>query len=403
MRILTVFLALNLLFSVALMVFGLESTGVPSCESSFDGGWFEGSSDSTITEKWEWKNLGAMYPSLGKSDEEVDPASIFGKVTTSQGTEGEGVVGLRVQGNVSGPGFAMKIGPGFEIRSITLLNVLPRILGTTTSKSVKSKQSTSTVGAYTLNGSGSVVAVSGGGGLSVLDTGFQTSGTVTFSFSPTAATKVLNVTVDKDLPKAYECGHQGCEAALPSKDYHLVTCGADIINHHGGIGHCREKYYICQGSCLLAGSHVSGSGGGSGTSPSEPTDNTPNCQDCTSHCSSPCSCTNSGTCNGTVVDDTPNCSGCTSHCSSPCSCSDSGTCNGTVAAPTPPPPPTPPPELKECSEGHLYNPNNASEKEAHTLPKTCKRSGCNVSMKDCQNLGGGGCFSGGKEYKYHWL
>ena len=37
----------------------------------------------------------------------------------------------------------------------------------------------------------------------------------------------------------------------------------------------------------------------SGSTP--PPDNTPNCQDCTSHCSSPCSCTNSGTCNGTVA------------------------------------------------------------------------------------------------------
>lgn len=44
------------------------------------------------------------------------------------------------------------------------------------------------------------------------------------------------------------------------------------------------------------------SGGGSTPPlPDPPTDNTPNCQDCTSHCSSPCSCTNSGTCNGTVT------------------------------------------------------------------------------------------------------
>ena len=43
------------------------------------------------------------------------------------------------------------------------------------------------------------------------------------------------------------------------------------------------------------------SGGGSTPPPPTPTDNTPNCQDCTSHCSSPCSCTNSGTCNGTVT------------------------------------------------------------------------------------------------------
>lgn len=87
------------------------------------------------------------------------------------------------------------------------------------------------------------------------------------------------------------------------------------------------------------------------TPPPPPTDNTPNCPDCTSHCSSPCNCTNSGTCNGTVVDNTPNCSGCTSHCSSPCSCS-SGTCNGTVS---PPPPPPPPPTPRTCSTERIWS------------------------------------------------
>ena len=72
--------------------------------------------------------------------------------------------------------------------------------------------------------------------------------------------------------------------------------------------------------------YVSPSGG---VSQYPPTDDTPNCPDCTSHCSSPCSCSTSGTCSGTVVDNTPSCSGCTSHCSSPCSCG-SGTCNGTM-------------------------------------------------------------------------
>ena len=36
------------------------------------------------------------------------------------------------------------------------------------------------------------------------------------------------------------------------------------------------------------------------------------------------------------TDDTPDCPDCTSHCSSPCSCSNSGTCNGSVASPPPP-------------------------------------------------------------------
>ena len=202
------------------------------------------------------------------------------------------------------------------------------------------------------------------------------------------------------------CPNCSADIGMSHFNKHKAASCSASITQGGQTVYCRvSNFWTCENpkhTCSFpnppSGGGTPPSGGG-GNPP--PTDDTPNCQDCTSDCSSPCSCTNSGTCGGTVVDNTPNCSGCTSHCSSPCSCSDSGTCNGSVAAP--PPTPTPPPELKECSEGHLYNPNNASEKEAHTLPKTCKRSGCNVSMKDCQNLGGGGCFSGGKEYKYHWL
>jgi len=124
---------------------------------------------------------------------------------------------------------------------------------------------------------------------------------------------------------------------------HYVKCEKKVYDFWNPNATCGEEYYTCQYStCPKSNTHWSGS------TPPQPTDNTPNCQDCTSHCSSPCSCTNSGTCNGTVVDNTPNCSGCTSHCSSPCSCSDSGTCNGTVAAPPPPPPEPEPPTLVAC-------------------------------------------------------
>ena len=94
--------------------------------------------------------------------------------------------------------------------------------------------------------------------------------------------------------------------------------------------------YNYSDSSIYQSSHTVSVSGSSSVS----SDETPNCQDCTSHCSSPCSCTNSGTCNGTVTDNTPNCSDCTSHCSSPCSCSNSGTCNGTVSTPSPPSTPT---------------------------------------------------------------
>ena len=129
------------------------------------------------------------------------------------------------------------------------------------------------------------------------------------------------------------------------------------------------------------------------------TDETPNCQDCTSHCSSPCSCTNSGTCNGTVVDETPNCQDCTSHCSSPCSCTNSGTCNGTVS--TPPSGSTPPEDddgdsgdsgdsssnMITCSanSSHSYPANHPNVGYLNDLhrSRTCRFSGCGNSWHAC--------------------
>lgn len=201
-------------------------------------------------------------------------------------------------------------------------------------------------------------------------------------------------------------------------------------------------------------------GGGSGSTP--PTDNTPNCSDCTSHCSSPCSCSTSGTCNGTVTDNTPNCPDCTSHCSSPCSCSTSGTCNGTVSyhacgehetsvsgdhslqascsstdsngnyctvtsfyacdghSHTYPAPPPSTPTTVACGGASYTGCSGASSRTEHRVPScgncgnsywtcsqwasrhtisyTCQRTGCGASLTRCQN-GPGRCVNGG----YHWL
>ena len=62
---------------------------------------------------------------------------------------------------------------------------------------------------------------------------------------------------------------------------------------------------ICSyGSYYKCSPHTHDYGSSSGSNPTgsnPPSDGTPNCPDCTSHCSSPCSCTNSGTCGGSVV------------------------------------------------------------------------------------------------------
>ena len=240
--------------------------------------------------------------------------------------------------------------------------------------------SKTSTGNFTLKGKSIYVSTTSKSKMTISAGAFSFENEDTSSSIKTYSPMTDNYSFSINYNEKYKCNW--CSKVLP-KDT-TEPCGSSTSGH----------------SFQQGDNNNNGSNPPSGSTPPPTTDDTPNCQDCTSHCSSPCSCTNSGTCNGTVVDNTPNCQDCTSHCSSPCSCSDSGTCNGTVAVP--PPTPTPPPPTR-CSEGHLYNPNNASETEAHTVSKPCKRSGCNVSMKDCQNLGGGGCFSGGKEYKYHWL
>ena len=372
MKTFAAFFAMMLVLLTA-PVFAFESTGEASCYGNFSGSWFWQRSDSTITEKWEWKNLGSMYPTLGRSGD-VDPGKVFGRVTTSQSTFGRGNVGVSADGSVSGPEYSLELGFEFKIRSVG------GITGTwdSTQKSTTGSKSTTTAGSYTMSGTGEVIGVSGAGGITVEGTGFKGHGAISFSSSPPFQDPgTLSVTIEKDLPKAYECSHSSCEAALPSRDYHLVTCGKNIVNHHGSIGTCKEKYYICQNDCINTHVPPSGSGSGSRSStPSTPTDNTPNCQDCTSHCSSPCSCTNSGTCNGTVVDSTPNCSGCTSHCSSPCSCLNSGTCNGTVT--TPPSGGSTPPEDDDSSSDD----SGGSDTGSSGKVLTCSRPACGNTWQE---------------------
>ena len=109
-----------------------------------------------------------------------------------------------------------------------------------------------------------------------------------------------------DYNEKYKC--DWCSKVLP-KDT-TEPCGTSTSGH----------------SFQQGDNNNNGSTPPSGSTPptgSTPPDNTPNCSDCTSHCSSPCSCSTSGTCNGTVVDNTPDCSDCTDGCSS---CPSGGSC-----------------------------------------------------------------------------
>ncbi len=98
-------------------------------------------------------------------------------------------------------------------------------------------------------------------------------------------------------------------------------------------------------------------------------DNTPNCPDCTSDCSSPCSCTNSGTCGGTVTDNTPDCSYCTDGCSS-CPSSD------------------PPPSTPSTPPSTPSTPTTVS----------CGRSGCTDTVSSSNEHRVGPCSACGASY-----
>ena len=233
------------------------------------------------------------------------------------------------------------------------------------------------------------------------------------------------------------CPNAGCQEGgsywncygVPSSHALLATCS-----------NCNAtNVYACSG-------HPDDCTSGSSSS----SDLTPNCPDCTSHCSSPCSCTNSGTCNGTVSyhacgDHETSVSGshsygtytCGSHSGYACqesndhktyisSCtstnSDGNTCNNSSA-------------YYECSQhSHTYPPSlvacggasytgcsGASSRTEHhvescssgcgngywtcsptavynhEMPFTCRR--CGTSFTRCSN---GTCTSDGNTYTYHW-
>ena len=126
---------------------------------------------------------------------------------------------------------------------------------------------------------------------------------------------------------------------------------------------------------------------------------------------------------GSSTDNTPNCPDCTSHCSSPCSFSNSGTCNGSIYTPPTPPAPTPPPPTTVACGGAAWTGCTASVSSRtehhvpscthcgssywtcsqwayrHTTENTCRRPGCGVTYYACQN---GPCTSTWGTHDYHW-
>ena len=90
----------------------------------------------------------------------------------------------------------------------------------------------------------------------------------------------------------------------------------------------------------------------------------------------------SGSSSTAPSDATPNCQDCTSHCSSPCSCSNSGTCNGSVSAPSPPS--TPPSGTQvTCSDCNASY--DSTDPDSYQNHQTVSCAYCGASFKGCQN------------------
>ena len=219
------------------------------------------------------------------------------------------------------------------------------------------------------------------------------------------------------------CKIQGLQWNSGTSSYDRVTCNMAYRNCDNPGGRC-----------------FNGSSAGNQPHNDNPplvTDNTPNCSGCTSHCSSPCSCSTFGTCNGTVS--TPSYHACGEHetsvsgdhsLQSSCSSTDANGNSCTVTSfyacdnhshtyPAPPPPTT-----VACDGASYTGCSGAPSRTAHYVPscsncrndywtcsqwayrhtetKPCKRSGCDASPTPCQN-GPRACVRPGKPANWHWL
>ena len=198
---------------------------------------------------------------------------------------------------------------------------------------------------------------------------------------------------------------------------HEVKCQVDVYRGFFSFQpKCGEKYFTCEHStCPKSNTHMSGA--------TTPTDGTPNCPDCTTHCSSPCSCTNSGTCNGTAsTPSTPTYHACGEHetsvsgdhsngtytCGShsgykcqeshdhktyisSCTSTDSygNTCNNTSGYYECSQHTHSYPAMKSCDAGHSYRADHPNVDYLNNLhrTRTCRFSGCGNSWQACSIVG----------------
>lgn len=253
----------------------------------------------------------------------------------------------------------------------------------------------------------------------------------TVGWSTGSSSTSTTIRQDSSMPSGATCEHAECTVFLPRADSHKVTCKKKVYFALGSVirKNCNRKYYVCQTStCPNDGKHIithacghedekeddwkhamqascSGSTTRNGSTVYCQSTNFYLCQH-DNHDWPPASNPPQGSTppSPSPSDETPNCQDCTSHCSSPCSCTNSGTCNGTVATlpPSPPEPTLVACGRRRCTERvsernkHLVDPCSACHQtywscgphaEYHKnqhRSRTCRRSGCGNSWRRCQ-------------------
>ena len=126
-------------------------------------------------------------------------------------------------------------------------------------------------------------------------------------------TRQREILSNRDVKEGCGVAWYSCDSDhLTNEAYHRIrTCVKDHTNSNGVTAPCGVDYRNCLfferdhnendiWTFKSAHSDVAESNSPVASPTPTPTDGTPNCPDCTTHCSSPCLCTNSGTCNGSM-------------------------------------------------------------------------------------------------------
>ncbi len=232
--------------------------------------------DSTITEVWEWKALDTPNPYLAIKS--TEPAEIHASVVISAKLNGHVRTGMVVAGKVAGPDSYL-LDLGQEIGSTTSNSVASphysverNLYYVPVSKITTGSSSTKKIGVYTLTGGGSLILTDpgGGGGFSAQGYTLSYSGGGSSSIPGTpivAEQKTVTVTKDVDKPQVYECAHVNCNIHLPNEYHHRIPCPHKIPRaFKRGQKDCPGYTWACQSGsvCEHVDDHLKPCAGGCG-------------------------------------------------------------------------------------------------------------------------------------------